>query len=229
VDDYLSGLKQGVKGLRIGIPKEYFAEGLDPAVRAATTAAIARLEGQGATAVEISLPNTEYAVATYYIIAPAEASSNLSRFDGVRYGHRTLQPADILSLYQLSREEGFGAEVKRRILLGTYVLSSGYYDAYYNKAQKVRTLIRRDFENAFQQVDAIVSPIAPSPARKIGECGNPLEDYLADVCTIPVNLAGLPAISVPLPVSGLPIGLQIITPHLQEALLLRIAHAVETQ
>jgi Asp-tRNA(Asn)/Glu-tRNA(Gln) amidotransferase A subunit family amidase len=154
---------------------------------------------------------------------------DLSRFDGVRYGHRTLQPADILSLYQLSREEGFGAEVKRRILLGTYVLSSGYYDAYYNKAQKVRTLIRRDFENAFQQVDAIVSPIAPSPARKIGECGNPLEDYLADVCTIPVNLAGLPAISVPLPVSVLPIGLQIITPHLQEALLLRIAHAVETR
>lgn len=229
VDDYLSGLKQGVKGLRIGIPKEYFAEGLDPAVKAATMAAVARLEEQGATAVEISLPHTEYAVATYYIIAPAEASSNLSRFDGVRYGHRASQPADILSLYQQSREEGFGAEVKRRILLGTYVLSSGYYDAYYNKAQKVRTLIRRDFENAFQQVDAIVSPVAPSPARRIGECSNPLEDYLADVCTIPVNLAGLPAISVPLPVSGLPIGLQIITPHLQEAQLLRIAHAVELQ
>jgi aspartyl-tRNA(Asn)/glutamyl-tRNA(Gln) amidotransferase subunit A len=229
VDDYLSGLKQGVKGLRIGIPKEYFAEGLDPAVKAATMAAVARLEAQGATAVEISLPHTEYAVATYYIIAPAEASSNLSRFDGVRYGHRAAQPADILSLYQQSREEGFGAEVKRRILLGTYVLSSGYYDAYYNKAQKVRTLIRRDFEQAFQQVDAIVSPVAPSPARKIGECSNPLEDYLADVCTIPVNLAGLPAISVPLPVSGLPIGLQIITPHLQEAQLLRIAHAVELQ
>jgi aspartyl-tRNA(Asn)/glutamyl-tRNA(Gln) amidotransferase subunit A len=229
VDDYLSGLKQGVKGLRIGIPKEYFAEGLDPAVKAATMAAVARLEAQGATAVEISLPHTEYAVATYYIIAPAEASSNLSRFDGVRYGHRAAQPADILSLYQQSREDGFGAEVKRRILLGTYVLSSGYYDAYYNKAQKVRTLIRRDFEQAFQQVDAIVSPVAPSPARKIGECSNPLEDYLADVCTIPVNLAGLPAISVPLPVSGLPIGLQIITPHLQEAQLLRIAHAVELQ
>lgn len=229
VDDYLSGLKQGVKGLRIGIPKEYFAEGLDPAVREVTMAAVAALEAQGASIVEISLPHTEYAVATYYIIAPAEASSNLSRFDGVRYGHRSAQPADILSLYQQSREEGFGAEVKRRILLGTYVLSSGYYDAYYNKAQKVRTLIRRDFENAFQQVDAIVSPVAPSPARKIGECSNPLEDYLADVCTIPVNLAGLPAISVPLPVSGLPIGLQIITPHLQEALLLRIAHAVELQ
>lgn len=229
VDDYLGGLKQGVKGLRIGIPKEYFAEGLDPAVRAATETAIKHLQVQGAIPVEISLPHTKYAVATYYIIAPAEASSNLSRFDGIRYGHRSKQATDILSLYQQSREEGFGAEVKRRILLGTYVLSSGYYDSYYNKSQKVRTLIRRDFENAFQQVDAIVSPIAPSPARKIGECGNPLEDYLADVCTIPVNLAGLPAISVPLPVGGLPIGLQIITPHLQEALLLRIAQAVENR
>jgi aspartyl-tRNA(Asn)/glutamyl-tRNA(Gln) amidotransferase subunit A len=227
VDDYLGGLKQGVKGLRIGIPREYMADGLDPAVRSAVNAAVTRLEEQGATLVEISLPHTEYAVATYYIIAPAEASSNLSRFDGVRYGHRAAHPADILSLYQQSREEGFGAEVKRRILLGTYVLSSGYYDAYYNKAQKVRTLIRRDFADAFAQVDAIVSPIAPIPARKVGECGNPLEDYLADVCTIPVNLAGLPAISVPLPVSGLPIGLQVITPHLQEALMLRIAHAVE--
>lgn len=225
-DDYLGGLHQGVKGLRIGIPKEYFAEGLDPAVRSACDAAIKHLEAQGAIPVEISLPHTEYAVATYYIIAPAEASSNLSRFDGVRYGHRAAQPADILSLYQRSREEGFGPEVKRRIILGTYVLSSGYYDAYYNKAQKVRTLIRRDFENAFAQVDAIVSPVAPTPARKIGECLNPLEDYLADVCTIPVNLAGLPALSVPLPVSGLPIGLQIITPHLQEALMLRIGQAV---
>jgi aspartyl-tRNA(Asn)/glutamyl-tRNA(Gln) amidotransferase subunit A len=229
VDDYLGGLRDGVKGLRIGIPKEYFADGLDPAVKTATVAAVAKLEQQGASIVEISLPHTEYAVATYYIIAPAEASSNLSRFDGVRYGHRAQQPADILSLYQQSREEGFGPEVKRRILLGTYVLSSGYYDAYYNKAQKVRTLIRRDFEQAFQQVDAIVSPIAPSPARRIGECSNPLEDYLADVCTIPVNLAGLPAISVPLPSAGLPIGLQIITPHLQEALLLRVAQAVELQ
>lgn len=227
VDDYLSGLKQGVKGLRIGMPKEYFAEGLDPAVRAATEAAIRQLEAQGATVHEISLPHTEYAVATYYIVAPAEASSNLSRFDGVRYGHRSASATDVLSLYQQSREEGFGPEVKRRIILGTYVLSSGYYDAYYNKAQKVRTLIRRDFEQAFAQVDAIVSPVAPTPARKIGECTNPLEDYLADVCTIPANLAGLPAISVPLASAGLPVGLQIITPHLQEALMLRIAHAVE--
>ena len=229
VPDYSVDLKKGVRGLRIGIPREYFAEGLDPAVRAATEAAIRHLQEQGAEVIEITLPHTEYAVATYYIIAPAEASSNLSRFDGVRYGHRASQPVDILSLYQQSREEGFGPEVKRRIILGTYVLSSGYYDAYYNKAQKVRTLIRRDFENAFTQVDAIVSPVSPSPARKIGECTNPLEDYLADVCTIPVNLAGLPAISVPLPVTGLPIGLQIITPHLQEALMLRIAHAAESR
>jgi aspartyl-tRNA(Asn)/glutamyl-tRNA(Gln) amidotransferase subunit A len=227
VDDYLTGLKQGVKGLRLGIPKEYMSEGLDPAVKTAITRAITALQNQGAEIVEISLPHTEYAVATYYIIASAEASSNLSRFDGVRYGHRVDQPADIMDLYQQSREQGFGPEVKRRILLGTYVLSSGYYDAYYNKAQKVRTLIRRDFENAFQQVDAIVSPIAPHPARKIGECSSPLQDYLADVCTIPVNLAGLPAISVPLAVEGLPIGMQVISPHLQEALLLRVAQAIE--
>lgn len=227
VDDYLADLKKGVKGLRLGIPREYFAEGLDPAVRATTMEACARLEAEGASLVEISLPHTEYAVATYYIIAPAEASSNLSRFDGVRYGHRAAQPADILSLYQQSREEGFGAEVKRRILLGTYVLSSGYYDAYYNKAQKVRTLIRKDFEQAFAQVDAILSPVAPSPARKTGDCSNPLEDYLADVCTIPVNLAGLPAMSVPLRSDGLPMGLQIIAPHWQEARMLRIAHTVE--
>ncbi len=229
VPNYLTNLHQGVKGLRIGIPKEYFASGLDPAVRKAVEAEIMRLQEQGAIPVEISLPHTEYAVATYYIIAPAEASSNLSRFDGVRYGHRAANPADILSLYQRSREEGFGPEVKRRIILGTYVLSSGYYDAYYNKAQKVRTLIRRDFENAFALCDAIVSPVAPTAARKIGECTDPVQDYLADVCTIPVNLAGLPAISVPLPSKGLPIGLQIITPHLQESLLLQIAQAVENR
>lgn len=227
VDDYTQDLKQGVKGLRVGVPKEYFAEGLHPAVREAISQALTKLEAEGATLVDISLPHTEYAVATYYIIAPAEASSNLSRFDGVRYGHRASQPADILSLYQQSREEGFGSEVKRRILLGTYVLSSGYYDAYYNKAQKVRTLICQDFAQAFENVDVILSPVAPSPARKLGECSNPIEDFLADVCTIPVNLAGLPAMSVPLPVSGLPIGLQVIAPHWQEARMLRVAHAVE--
>ena len=229
VPNYLTNLHQGVKGLRIGIPKEYFAAGLAPVVREAVEKEIVRLQEQGAIPVEISLPHTEYAVATYYIIAPAEASSNLSRFDGVRYGHRAANPADILSLYQRSREEGFGPEVKRRIILGTYVLSSGYYDAYYNKAQKVRTLIRKDFENAFALCDAIISPVAPTAARKIGECTDPVQDYLADVCTIPVNLAGLPAISVPLPSDGLPIGLQIITPHLQESLLLQIAQAVENR
>jgi aspartyl-tRNA(Asn)/glutamyl-tRNA(Gln) amidotransferase subunit A len=227
VDDYISGLQQGVKGLRLGVPKEYFAEGLHPAVREAISHALAKLEAAGATLVDISLPHTEHAVATYYIIAPAEASSNLSRFDGVRYGHRTAQPADILSLYQQSREEGFGSEVKRRILLGTYVLSSGYYDAYYNKAQKVRTLICRDFSQAFEKVDVILSPVAPSPARKLGECSNPIEDFLADACTIPVNLAGLPAMSVPLSVAGLPIGLQVIAPHWHEARMLRVAQAVE--
>ena len=229
VPNYRTNLHHGVKGLRVGIPKEYFADGLAADVRRAIEAEISRLQEQGAIPVEISLPHTEYAVATYYIIAPAEASSNLSRFDGVRYGHRAANPADILSLYQRSREEGFGAEVKRRIILGTYVLSSGYYDAYYNKAQKVRTLIRRDFENAFALCDAIISPVAPTTARKIGDCADPLQDYLADVCTIPVNLAGLPAISVPLPSDGLPIGLQIITPHLQESLLLQIAQAVENR
>ena len=229
VPNYLTNLHQGVKGLRIGIPKEYFAAGLASVVREAVEKEIVRLQEQGAIPVEISLPHTEYAVATYYIIAPAEASSNLSRFDGVRYGHRAANPADILSLYQRSREEGFGPEVKRRIILGTYVLSSGYYDAYYNKAQKVRTLIRKDFENAFAFCDAIISPVAPTAARKIGECTDPVQDYLADVCTIPVNLAGLPAISVPLPSDGLPIGLQIITPHLQESLLLQIAQAVENR
>ena len=225
--DFSATLDHGVKGLRLGLPKEYFAEGLDPAVRNAINATVEKLSAHGAEIVEVSLPHTSYAVATYYILAPAEASSNLSRFDGIRYGHRAAAPADILSLYERSREEGFGPEVKRRIILGTYVLSSGYYDAYYTKAQKVRTLIRRDFDEAFTKVDALLAPVAPSPARLIGSCSNPLEDFMADVCTIPVNLAGLPAISVPLPHTALPIGLQIITPHLAEPLLLQIAHAVE--
>jgi len=189
--------------------------------------AMAQLSSLGAEIVEISLPHTEHAVATYYIIAPAEASSNLSRFDGVRYGQRA-QVQDVLELYQKSREQGFGAEVKRRIILGTYVLSSGYYDAYYSRAQKVRTLIRRDFEQAFSQVDAIIAPVAPSPARLLGAAMvDPLQEYLADACTIPVNLAGLPAMSVPLSVSGLPIGLQIVTPALEEARMLQVAYAVE--
>jgi aspartyl-tRNA(Asn)/glutamyl-tRNA(Gln) amidotransferase subunit A len=166
VPDYLTELNAGVKGLKLGVPKEYFGDGIDPGVRKNVEAAIQKLAAQGAEIVGISLPHTEHAVATYYVIAPAEASSNLSRFDGIRYGHRAANPADILDLYKKSREEGFGPEVKRRIILGTYVLSSGYYDAYYGRAQKVRTLIRRDFEDAFQQVDAIVSPVAPTPGAE---------------------------------------------------------------
>jgi len=234
VPDYLSGLNDGVKGLKLGIPKEYFGEGIDPGVRKNVEAAIQKLAAQGAEIVEISLPHTGHAVATYYVIAPAEASSNLSRFDGIRYGHRAANPADILDLYRKSREEGFGPEVKRRIILGTYVLSSGYYDAYYSRAQKVRTLIRRDFENAFQQVDAILSPVAPSPARKIGGFSDdPLHEYLSDIFTIAANLAGIPGISIPCGSTdfdggkSLPVGLQILAPHLGEAKLLQIAKAAE--
>jgi aspartyl-tRNA(Asn)/glutamyl-tRNA(Gln) amidotransferase subunit A len=234
VPDYLSSLNDGVKGLKLGIPKEYFGEGIDLGVRKNVEAAIQKLAAQGAEIVEISLPHTEHAVATYYVIAPAEASSNLSRFDGIRYGHRAANPADILDLYKKSREEGFGPEVKRRIILGTYVLSSGYYDAYYSRAQKVRTLIRRDFENAFQQVDAILSPVAPSPARKIGGFSDdPLHEYLSDIFTLAANLAGIPGISIPCGTTDfdggkdLPVGLQILAPHLGEAKLLQIAKAAE--
>ena len=234
VPDYLSSLNDGVKGLKLGIPKEYFGEGIDPGVRKNVEAAIQKLAAQGAEIVEISLPHTEHAVATYYVIAPAEASSNLSRVDGIRYGHRAANPADILDLYKKSREEGFGPEVKRRIILGTYVLSSGYYDAYYSRAQKVRTLIRRDFENAFQQVDAILSPVAPSPARKIGGFSDdPLHEYLSDIFTLAANLASIPGISIPCGSTdfdggkNLPVGLQILAPHLGEAKLLQIAKAAE--
>jgi aspartyl-tRNA(Asn)/glutamyl-tRNA(Gln) amidotransferase subunit A len=234
VPDYLATLHDGVKGLKLGIPKEYFGEGIDPGVRRNVEVAIQNLASQGAEIVDISLPHTEYAVATYYVIAPAEASSNLSRFDGIRYGHRAANPADILDLYKKSREQGFGPEVKRRIILGTYVLSSGYYDAYYSRAQKVRTLIRRDFENAFQQVDAILSPVAPTPARKLGAAGaDPLQEYLSDIFTIAANLAGIPGISIPCGTvdwdgaTKLPTGLQILAPHLGEAKLLRIAKAAE--
>jgi aspartyl-tRNA(Asn)/glutamyl-tRNA(Gln) amidotransferase subunit A len=234
VPDYLTELNSGVKGVKLGVPREYFGEGIDPGVRINVEAAIQKLAAQGAEIVEISLPHTQHAVATYYVIAPAEASSNLARFDGIRYGHRAANPADILDLYQKSREQGFGPEVKRRIILGTYVLSSGYYDAYYGRAQKVRTLIRRDFENAFQQVDAIVSPVAPTPARRIGAyADDPLHEYLSDIFTLSANLAGIPGISVPCGVTdfdgghNLPTGLQILGPHLGEALLLQIAKAAE--
>jgi aspartyl-tRNA(Asn)/glutamyl-tRNA(Gln) amidotransferase subunit A len=235
VPDYLSGLEAGVKGLKLGLPKEYFGAGIDPGVRRQVEAAANALAAQGAELVEISLPHTEYAVATYYVLAPAEASSNLSRFDGIRYGHRAANPSDILDLYKRSREEGFGPEVKRRIILGTYVLSSGYYDAYYSRAQKVRTLIRRDFENAFARVDAILSPVTPTPARKLGGSSvDPLQEYLSDIYTLAPNLAGICAISVPCGVTAfdgapaLPVGLQILGPHLGEATLLRIARAAES-
>jgi len=234
VPDYLAGLEAGVHGLKLGVPKEYFGDGIEPGVRKNVEAAIQKLAAQGAEIVEISLPHTQHAVATYYVIAPAEASSNLARFDGIRYGHRATNPADILDLYKKSREEGFGPEVKRRIILGTYVLSSGYYDAYYGRAQKVRTLIRRDFENAFQHVDAIVSPVAPTPARRIGAyADDPLHEYLSDIFTLSANLAGIPGISVPCGVTdfdggkNLPTGLQILGPHLGEAKLLQIAKAAE--
>ena len=234
VPDYLATLNDGVKGLKLGIPKEYFGPGIDPQVRAQVEKSIQSLAAQGAELVEISLPHTAYAVATYYVIAPAEASSNLSRFDGIRYGHRAAHSTDILDLYKKSREQGFGPEVKRRIILGTYVLSSGFYDAFYSRAQKVRTLIRQDFEHAFEKVDAILSPVVSSPARKIGTAGsNPLEEYLSDVFTIAANLAGIPGISVPCGTvpsaegKNLPVGLQILGPHLGEAMLLRIAKAAE--
>ncbi|MGD7652337.1 MAG: Asp-tRNA(Asn)/Glu-tRNA(Gln) amidotransferase subunit GatA [Verrucomicrobiales bacterium] len=236
VPDYSQHLNDGVAGMKLGVPKEYFEnEGIDPAVKTLVQDAIRKLADQGAEIVDVSLPNTKHAVATYYIIAPAEASSNLSRFDGIRYGHRSEAADDILDLYKKSREEGFGPEVKRRIILGTYVLSSGYYDAYYGHAQKVRTLIRTDFENAFESVDAILSPVAPTPARRLGaNAGDPLLEYLSDIFTISANLAGIPGISVPCGTtdsdngSKLPVGLQILGPHLGEAKILQIAKAAES-
>ena len=229
VPDYTAGIEDGVSGMKLGLPREYFTDGISPLVRERVESAAKTLEGLGAELMEISLPHTEYAVGTYYIIAPAEASSNLSRFDGVRYGNRSENPAEMLSLYKDSREAGFGPEVKRRIILGTYVLSSGYYDAYYLRAQKVRTLIRRDFEQAFEAVDAILTPVAPEPAPKMGDAsGDPLKQYLADIFTLSANLAGNCGISVPLePVGGLPVGLQILGPHLGEQTILRCARAVE--
>ena len=233
VPDFTSALGRDIKGLRIGLPKEYFISGIHAGVAASIQAAIQKLEGLGAIPVEISLPHTDVGVSTYYIIAPAEASANLARFDGVRYGHRSAEAGDLLEHYMMSREEGFGPEVKRRILLGTYVLSSGYYDAYYLKAQRARTLIRQDFEKAFEQVDVIISPTSPTPAHKLGELkDNPLAAYLEDVFTIPVNLAGLPGISIPCGTveeagSKLPVGLQLIGKPLDEITLLRVADAFE--
>ncbi|SDD79754.1 Asp-tRNA(Asn)/Glu-tRNA(Gln) amidotransferase subunit GatA [Desulfuromonas thiophila] len=230
VPDYLATLAQGVAGLRIGLPREYFIEGLDPQVRAALEAALATYRELGAELVEISLPHTEYAVACYYLVATAEASSNLARFDGVRYGARVDAGKGLAALYSATRSQGFGDEVKRRIMLGTYALSSGYYDAYYLKAQKVRTLIRQDFERAFAEVDCILTPVAPTPAFALGEkAQDPLTMYLSDIFTLSANLAGICGLSLPcgLSAAGLPIGLQLLGRPFGEATLLRCGQAFE--
>jgi aspartyl-tRNA(Asn)/glutamyl-tRNA(Gln) amidotransferase subunit A len=230
--DYQQDLEGGVRGLRLGVPREYFIEGMDPEVEATVRQAMAAYERQGATLVEVSLPHTKYALATYYLLAPAEASSNLARYDGVRYGLRAKDAKGLREMYGQSRDRGFGAEVKRRIMLGTYALSAGYYDAYYLRAQKVRTLIRQDFTKAFEQVDAILSPASPVPPFKLGEkTDNPLSMYLMDVFTLPCNLAGLPGLSLPcgFTKSNLPIGLQILGKPFDEARLLRIARAFERE
>ena len=230
VPSYSAGLDVPVKGMRLGIPAEYFAEGLDPAVRQKVEAAIARLKELGCVTTPVAMPHTAYAIPVYYLVATAEASSNLARFDGVRYGLR-VPGATLSEMYRKTRGAGFGAEVKRRIMLGTYALSAGYYDAYYLKAQKVRTLIKSDFDRAFQQVDLIVTPTSPVPAFKLGErTADPLAMYLADIYTVTGSLAGVTGISVPCgKVSGtLPVGLQIIGPHFEEGRVLRLAHAFES-
>jgi aspartyl-tRNA(Asn)/glutamyl-tRNA(Gln) amidotransferase subunit A len=229
VPDYAAALDRGVRGLRIGVAREYFGEGLSPEVERAVRAGIEKLRGLGCEVRDISLPNSPHAIATYYIVATAEASSNLARYDGVRYGYRA-RAGQLLEMYEKTRAEGFGAEVKRRIMLGTYALSAGYYDAYYLRAQKVRALIRRDFDEAFAAVDAVVSPTSPTTAFRLGEkLDDPLAMYLSDVYTVPVNLAGLPGISIPcgFDSKGLPVGLQLIGKPFDEETLLRIARAVE--
>jgi len=229
VPDYRTELQKPVKGLRLGVPKEYFGEGLDSEVRSAVEAAIQKLAAQGTEIVPVSLPHTGYAIPTYYVIATAEASANLARYDGVRYGYRSKSAKTLAEMYRKTRDEAFGAEVKRRIMLGTYALSSGYYDAYYLKAQKVRTLLARDFQQAFTKVDAVITPTAPTPAFKLGEkSADPLAMYLADVYTVTADLAGTPGISVPCGQStgGLPIGLQVLGRHFDESTVLRIANSI---
>ena len=230
VPDYEAGLDSGVKGLRVGIPREYRIDGAPPEIDSLWAKGVEWLKAQGAEIVEVSLPHTKYALPTYYIVAPAEASSNLARYDGVRYGHRAAGVKDIVDLYERSRAEGFGAEVQRRILIGTYVLSSGYYDAYYLRAQKLRSLIARDFTEAFKICDVLLTPATPGPAFAVGEkTADPVSMYLNDVFTVTVNLAGLPAIAVPagLTADGLPLGLQIIGKAFDEATVLRAGRALE--
>lgn len=226
VGEFVSSLDQSVKGLRIGIPKEFFDEGLNPGVASAVQAALSEYEKLGATLIDIELPHSHLAVPTYYVLAPAEASANLSRFDGVRYGHRCDDPEDLADLYCRTREEGFGEEVKRRILVGTYVLSAGYYDAYYRKAQQVRRLIKNDFVSAFEKVDILAGPTCPAPAFAFGaKSSNPVEMYLEDIYTISVNLAGLPGMSIPCGlVDGKPTGLQLIGNYWEEGRILSAAH-----
>jgi len=230
VPDYVAELDKPVRGMKLGVAKEYFGDGLDDEVRQAVEAAIDKLKGLGCEIVPVSLPHTPYAIPTYYLIATAEASANLARFDGVRYGLRARGVKTLSEMYRRSRDEGFGAEVKRRIMLGTYALSAGYYDAYYLKAQKVRTLLTRDFDEAFLKVDAIVTPTSPTAAFRLGEKSNdPLAMYLADIYTVTADLAGIPGISVPCGETKekLPIGLQILGKHFDEAAILRVAHAYE--
>jgi len=230
VEDYAASLNGNISGLRIGVPGEYFGAGLDSEVKQAIDQAIKKLEEAGARIVDVSLPHTEYAVPVYYLIATAEASANLARFDGVRYGLRAEEATTLKSMYSRTRDQGFGAEVKRRIMLGTYALSAGYYDQYYGKAQKVRSLIERDFREAFEKCDVIATPTAPTPAFKLGDKTNdPLEMYLSDIYTITANLAGVPGLSMPcgLSSSGLPIGIQLIGKHFDEARLLRTAYNLE--
>jgi aspartyl-tRNA(Asn)/glutamyl-tRNA(Gln) amidotransferase subunit A len=230
VPDFIKALARGVKGMKVGIPKEYFIEGMDPEVEKAVRDAVKTLEGLGAKVIEVSLPHTGYAVATYYILATSEASSNLARYEGVKYGFRAQGAKDLLDMYMKSRSQGFGAEVKRRIMLGTYALSAGYYEAYYKKGQQVRTLIKRDFEEAFKTVDVIATPTAPTAAFKIGEkTTDPLQMYLSDIFTISVNLAGIPGISIPcgFTKADLPIGLQLLGRHFDEESILCAAYAYE--
>ncbi len=231
VPDYGAALEQSIEGLRIGVPREFFGDGLAPEVRGLVEAAIRQYERMGATVEEIGLPNSRYSAPTYYVVAPAECSSNLSRFDGVRYGYRCEDPVDLMDLYKRSRGEGFGAEVKRRIMIGTYALSAGYYDAYYLKAQKLRQLISDDFKSAFEQVDVIMGPTTPTTAFAAGDkLDDPIQMYLSDIYTIAVNLAGLPAISIPCGFSnGLPAGLQIIGNYFTEARLLNVAHRYQQE